>query len=79
MFDGMIYNIFLEGGPRDGEVMIAFRPYDTLHLNDDTIYATDEEGEACLEWAGDEERNIRMKFRGHMTMDEYLENFQNLD
>jgi hypothetical protein len=63
----MIYYFILKGGCRDGEIFIGFQPYDAITL-DGKIYAADRS-----DWVSEDVMDIHLKFRGYMTMEEYLE------
>jgi hypothetical protein len=61
----MIYELHHVGGPADGEMTYAIRPYFRLKHPDKAVYqARMEGGHPIIDWVDDETRSITMYFEG---------------
>lgn len=68
----MLYEIHYVGGPDDGNMVSAFRPYYALHESKTGhTYCTDSTIES--EWVDDETRKITLFYKGVLTQDEFRE------
>ena len=61
-----IYELHYSGGPDDGRMTLAFRPYFRMKHPDNAVYQAEMDGDQPLmEWVDDETRAIRLYFEGY--------------
>jgi hypothetical protein len=62
----MIYEIHYIGGPEDGHMAYALRPYFQMRHPDNAVYQAEMEGnQPVLEWVDDKTRAITLYFAGY--------------
>lgn len=64
----MLYIINLHGGPNDGEVIHALRPYFILNING-AVYEGQDGEDTEYDWIDDERREVTLNYRGQSTED----------
>lgn len=62
----MTYRMTLCGGPRDGETLVASRPFDRLTSTCGHDYRARCAGPDCLEWVDADTRRITLVYRGRV-------------
>jgi hypothetical protein len=64
--DDLVYQLHYVGGPDDGRMCFAFRPYFRMRHPDNAIYQAEMEGgQPAMEWVDDETRAITLHFLGY--------------
>ena len=58
-----MYHLHFAGGPKDGQVVNSFRPYDKMREPDGSVYGATEEGESCPEWVDDWTKKIVLHYQ----------------
>ena len=62
----MIYELHYVGGPEDGHMVYAFRPYFCMRHPDNAVYRAEMDGDGpALEWVDDDTRAITLRFEGY--------------
>ncbi len=67
----MLYYLAHEGGPLDGQETMSVRPYSSTRDDAGHVYESILPEIDCLEWRGDEERTIRLKYVGVLTKEQW--------
>ena len=78
----MIYEIHYVGGPNDGQMAFAIRPYFRMKHHDNAVYQAEMEGEGAgaganggpvMDWVDDDTRAITLHFVGFWPEAEFGE------
>jgi hypothetical protein len=70
----LIYQLYYRGGPDDGRMAYAFRPYFRMKHPDNAVYQAEMDGDQpAMEWVDDETRAITMYFEGYWPEAPYPE------
>jgi hypothetical protein len=62
----MIYELHYVGGPEDGRMTFALRPYFRMQHPDNAVYQAEMEGKGpVMAWVDDDTRAITLHFEGY--------------